>query len=182
MERALTEDVFLAQFDNERKRLEKAILMLYAAQQVAYAYRRLKALKVELTMDFMFEVETLTSALVTAYGRLFTETEGVTKLNEAKVPDMLKPVHDELMALRHKRHAHHGDHPTVGTAIDYDVQDDRVDLNFTINMTLCLGAPRHWEDLVDWVNGYVSDAVHGQLVHLTNISGRTWVWREPPED
>ena len=178
----MSNDEFLAQFDRERKRLERAILMMNAAQQVAYAYGRLKSLEVELTMEFMLEVETLTSALVTAYGRLFTETTGVTKLTRAQVPERLQPIHDELMDLRHKRHAHHGDHETVGTAIDYDVQPDRVDVKFTINMTLCLGAPRHWEDLVDWVNAHVSDTVHAQLAHLTKVSGRTWAWPGPPDD
>ena len=131
---------FLDAHSDAIQRFERLVPTLNAAQQVKYAYYRLKGLQVELTMDFMLEVETLTSALVTAYGRLFAETDGTTKLRPDQVPDELKDTHRELIDLRNKRHAHHGAHHSVETEMRYSVYDDRVDVKISMNMVMCLGA------------------------------------------
>ena len=160
------------------------VLNTITVSQIQYAYSRLKELRADLgmDMDFMLEVETLTSAFVTAYGKLYSETTGTTKLRSSNIPEDLRKTHDEIMTLRHERYAHNGAHSSISPTLEFKVTDDAVEMSMAIGMTMCLGAPEHWEALIDWHEKIVVETVRKQLAHLSKETGRLWSWAKysPP--
>ncbi|HEU4839283.1 MAG TPA: hypothetical protein VFS88_07730 [Micavibrio sp.] len=101
----------------ELARLEKMVRIMYSMTHVRHFYYRLSQAEVEITNEFMMDVEAYTTALIISYGRIFTETEGVTKLSADSVPANLKDIHSQIMNLRHSRYAHHGDHDSIKTEL-----------------------------------------------------------------
>jgi hypothetical protein len=161
-------------------RLRKMVKNTTTVSEIRHAYERLKEMKPEMAIEFVFDVECLTAALVVAYGRLFSETHGTTKLSSNDIPKDLLSVHEELMKLRHAKYAHHGSHHFVDGAVVLLIEEKSVDMRMDMNLTICLGAPAHWEPLIEWLEKHVYELITTQLDYLTKTTGRKWFWAPQP--
>lgn len=161
-------------FSSEIERLDKMALNIFAINNIQYIYNRLNKINIEMTMEFFMEVETLTTSLVVAYGRLFGQTTGTTKLNPKIIPPNLRPIHDELLDYRNSRYAHHGDHDTIDTGIELLFDGKQVTVNPKMEIGFWVSASKNWAPLFPWLNEYIFNSMNKQLEHLTKISGVTW--------
>lgn len=164
-------------------RIDRMTSNLISMNIVDFAYSKLARLKVDLTMEFLLEVEALTGGLVTAYGRMFTGAEGATKLKDNIFPPERAATHQMLMDLRHRRYAHHGAHPSISSAIELELDTKGVLLQQSYRVTMCLGAPPEWAPHFKFLREHLSDALEQQLAHLSRKTGLQWRMEggPPPE-
>lgn len=149
----------------------------FSFAKVSFIYSRLKRMgpwKTEdLTMDLIFEIDMMQSALVTEYARVFTT--GVRQVSRKKVPKHLRPTHDAIIQLRNKRYAHDDSHPSVRNSGDIRIEGEKVIFEPGANLKMALGAPREWEELISWLGEYVYEQGQQQLKRLSEKTGYEWV-------
>ena len=162
------------------ERLNQMSRNILTMNAVEYAYTRLMALKFEATMEFFLEVEALTTGLVVSYGRMFTGSDGTTKLKESKIPGDLRATHKELMELRHKRHAHHGAHPLMSSKVTLIPESNGVVLNHQMQIGFWVGAAKHWGPFFEWLRGFIYEMINDLLRHISEKSGVTWRMAQGP--
>jgi len=132
-------------------------------------------------MEFFLELDALHSAIVMAYGRVFSG--GVRRVSERKVPGHLRSVHDQMMALRQQRYGHNGEHDTLRAELELEVQGNEILVHPRMVMGMALGAPPEWKPLLRWLNEYCHEQVQSHLSALSRKTGKTWVYPEgPPPD
>ncbi|MDV7141478.1 hypothetical protein R3X27_02160 [Tropicimonas sp. TH_r6] len=160
------------------ERLGKAIRTGFAATQVSFMYYRLKSMGPwsadDITMELLFEIEAMTTALVISYGRLFASSDGTTRISRSKIPMELRSHHDDIMELRNKRYAHHDSHHSVASMGDITFQDGRFHFAGSMRVGMHFGAPREWEPLVTWLGEYLVEQQNRQLRRLSELTGHEW--------
>ena len=73
-------DAFLENYQSDLDRLRRLLRSMHSVSDIRYTYYYLSNLKPDTTHEFIMHVEVITTGLVVGYGRLFTASEGVTKL------------------------------------------------------------------------------------------------------
>ena len=95
-------------------RLRKTITNLTTMKHVLYFFRKLKHMKVDditsVNEDWVMVKEAYFTTISVSYGRLFAQSKGARVLKKTLIPNHLCGAHDEVIALRNERYAHHGDH------------------------------------------------------------------------
>lgn len=169
------------EYANDIARLNRMTNNIYSLNVAEYAFERLAALPpTPNSMEFMLEVEALTTGLVTSYARLFTSSEGSIKLKDDIVPDHLRPVHDEIMEFRNRRYAHHGAHPSMTTSTALTAEGLDIVLEQQMSFEFRVGVARHWGPLIVWLRGYLHDRSQAELQYLSRKSGFVWRMRQGP--
>lgn len=157
-------------------RIKDNIRNVQSSVEVLYLYNKLRKMgpwvAEDITMDFIFDNDALHSALVMAYGRIFTT--GPRKIARKKVPIELRPIHDELIDLRNKRYAHNDRHESVETLLDFEFDGSTIILKTGLSLQIVFGAPEHWKQLFDWLNIYLHDQLESQLKRLSDETGYKW--------
>ena len=161
-------------------RLKRMLRNMHSVSDIRFIYSYLSSLEVEVTHEFIMLSEALTTSLVVGYGRLFTQADGTTKLNADSIPKDLRPIHDEIMRLRHERYAHHGAHNSVKTKIDIKFDDTSIVVNSHLELKMCLGAPKEWGPLFEWIDRFMYETSKEQLDYLTEKSGVEWKMPDGP--
>ncbi len=165
---------FLAKYQPDLERLQRLFKSIHSVSDIRYTYNYLTTLPVETTHEFIMHVEAVTTGLVIGYGRLFTASDGTTKLNEDAVPDDLRQIHNAIMSLRHERYAHHGAHDSIETQLHIEFDGTSFILKPELDIIFCLGAPIEWAPLFKWLDEYMFDALQKQIDRLSKISGIEW--------
>ena len=158
------------------QRLQDDVRNVQSSVEIQYLYNKLKRMgpwsPEELNIELIMDIDSLHSAIVVAYGRIFTD--GPRRVSKSKIPSDLRHIHHELYELRNKRYAHNDEHASIATHLDIDFDGEKVLLKtgYTLNMTL--GAPASWEPLFEWLNQYLKTQIDKQLAALTVITGYKW--------
>ena len=78
------------------------------------------------------------------------------------------------MSLRHERYAHHGAHDSIQTELDVEFDGTSFILKPQLHFKLCLGAPKEWAPLFQWLDEQMFESLKKQLDRLSKISGVEW--------
>lgn len=158
-------------------RLAQDVQNGYSFAKVSFIYGRLKRLgpwmQEDLTMELIFEIDMMQSALAIAYARVFVG--GSRKIGRDKVPVDLRSAHDAIMELRNKRYAHDDNHASVDNFANMQMNGKQVTLAPGSNLLMCLGAPPEWEAPIKWLGEYLVEQSQKQLQRLTDNTGLEWV-------
>lgn len=116
---------------SEIQRIQNDIRNVHSCVEVQYLYNKLRKMGPwdanDLTIEVFLENDALHSALVAAYGRIFTK--GLRRIARKKVPFELRPIHEALLVLRNKRYAHSDSHESIETSFDLDFDGKTIFLN-----------------------------------------------------
>ncbi len=137
----------------------------------------------ELDIEFILENDALTCAVVMAYARMFTSSNGATRFDKNVVPEPLRSIHEEIMELRHKRYAHHDDdHVSIEKQIEVDFDGEKFIVRPKTSLQITFGAPLHWEPLFDWLGKHLYDQIQDKVEKLTRKTGYDWAFLDgnPP--
>lgn len=169
------------EYANDIARLNRMTNNIFSLNVAEYAFDRLSALPpTPNSMEFMLEVEALTTGLVTSYARLFTSSDGSIKLKDDIVPGHLRPVHDEMMDFRNRRYAHHGAHPSITTSTTLSAEGQEIVLDQQMSFEFRVGVAAHWGPLIAWLREYLHDRIQSELQYLSSKSGFVWRMRQGP--
>ncbi|AGI68220.1 hypothetical protein OAN307_c26310 [Octadecabacter antarcticus 307] len=175
-------EALLQEHSEDIARLRDSTANGYAFSIVSFIYSRLKEMgpwkPEDFTLEVLFEIDMHQSALVISYGRMFAD--GSRKISSKKIPAELQATHQEIMDLRNTRYAHNGDHETISVKTELEIDGKAVTVKDTLNSTMCLGAPQHWEPLIDWVGGYLVDQSRKERARLTEKTGLNWKGQDGP--
>lgn len=161
-------------------RLRRMVPNMLAVSSIRFIYDRLSKMEPSVSVEFMFEVDALTSAIATSYGRLFTQTTGVTKLNESIIPSHLRSIHDQVMSLRHERYAHHGDHNSLKTLLCVEWDGTKFAVVPQMLIGMWFGASKDWAPLFAWMDSYLFQQVQRHTDHLAKVTGQPWAFADGP--
>jgi hypothetical protein len=174
-------DEVLAEHDHLIKGLEKMILNMNAVHNIRYWYWCLSNFpKSQNLHEDMMKMDTFTTSIIISYGRLFGDGDGATKLRKDKVPESVRHVHDDIINLRHGRYAHHGEHETIKTRLGIQANGSSIFVNPGINFLVCLGAPKEWAPLFQWLDKYMYEILYKRLDLLTKKTGIEWKIQDGP--
>ena len=164
-------------------RLRKTITNLTTMKHVLYFLRKLEKMKVDdistVTEDWMMETDAYLTTITVSYGRLFAESKGVRVLKKKLIPKHLLDAHDEVIALRNQRYAHHGHHVTTAPELEVVVSEKEVYPRLHWRSNMPNGAPPSWNDLFTWVDGFLKASFQKQMAHMSQTTGKKWVPFEP---
>lgn len=167
----------VAQYKLELDQLEKLTKAMYTISEIRYILVRWKQLwpwkPQDLTQDEIHEIIVLQTALIVAYGRLFSQSDG-TMLDKNDVPEGLKGTHDELIELRNKRIAHHDKHDSIYPEMRFEFDGNTFTVKPLLTMQMPLGSPEKTESLVDWIKGKMLKKSAKILQRLNNESRYKW--------
>ena len=163
-------------------RLAQDVQNGYSFSKVSFIYWRLQNLgpwkPEDFTMELIFEIDMMQAALAVEYSRVFAG--GSRKVGRDKVPEHLRSVHDAIIELRNKRYAHDDNHASVKNSINIQIEGERVTIVPGAELKMCLGAPPEWEELINWLGGYLVEQTEKQLKRLTETTGLEWVQPKGP--
>lgn len=173
---------FLKQYEDEIERLLLDVNNGYSFSKVTYIYSRLKKMgpwqPSDFTMEMFLEIDMMHAGIAVTYGRIFSD--GARKVSRNKVPSHLRPIHDQIIELRNQRYAHNDEHDSIELQASFELDGEKVIMRSHINMQTVLGAPAEWQELFDWLGGYLFDQSRKQLARLTELSGKEWWQPEGP--
>ncbi|MEL6828234.1 MAG: hypothetical protein AAFN91_18455 [Pseudomonadota bacterium] len=165
------------------ERLRKTITNLTTTHHVLYFFEKLEHMKVEdftsVTEDWMMEMEAYLTTISVSYGRLFAESKGARVLKKKLIPKHLQEAHDEVIALRNERYAHHGDHITTAPELELLVNEKEVLTHLHWRSNMPNGAPLSWKDLFLWADNFLKASFQKQMAYMSQTSGKEWVPFEP---
>src|SRR6218665_3121659 len=163
------------------ERLDKMVLNMYSVANIRYWYWCLSNFKVSPNIhEDIMKMDALTTSIVISYGRLFGQGTGTTVLNKAILPVELTPIHDAIIDLRNGRYAHHGDHETINTQINIEFNGSSFVITPSMQFVFCLGAPKEWKPLFEWLDAHMHETIHKQLDFLTRTTGIQWEFPDGP--
>jgi hypothetical protein len=152
-------------------------------RHVLYFSERLEQMKVDdttsATIEWAIDMEAYLTTISVSYGQLFVESKGARVLKKKLIPKHLWGTHDEVIALRNERYAHHGDHITTEPALEFFVYESEVFTKLHWRSNIPNGTPPNWKDLFLWVNGFLKESFQKQMAYMSQASGKEWVLFEP---
>jgi hypothetical protein len=130
--------------------------------------------------DDILKMEAFTTSIVISYGRIFGSGAESNKLKEKIIPENLFPVHKEIIDLRNGRYAHHGEHSFFEKCTDITYVDYAFVINPKIEVGFWFGISKKWEELFEWLDGYMYDTMHKTLLSLSDKTGVEWKFPNGP--
>ena len=125
------------------------------------------------------DAEAFTTTIVMSYGRLFSESKGAPVFKKKLIPEHLHSTHEEIIALRNERYAHHGNHETTAAAIELFVSETDVEMKLHWWTSIYDGTAPHWGALFDWLNQFLKTSFSKQMKYLSETSGKEWLHFDP---
>lgn len=104
----------------------------------------------------------------------FGESKGTTQLQKSSIPEHLQEIHQNIIDLRHGRYAHHGDHETIETRSEIKFNGSSFIVTPSMQFIFCLGAPKEWAPLFQWLDEHMHEMLHKKLDFLTKQTGIKW--------
>jgi len=164
-------------------RLRKTITNLVTMRNVLYFSEKLEHMKVDditsITKDWTMEMEAFLTAISVSYGRLFAESKGARVLKKKLIPKHLWDAHEEVIALRNERYAHHGDHITTAPELELFVHEKEVLTQLHWRSSMPNGAPPSWKELFLWVDDFLRESFKKQMAYMSQTSGKEWMPFDP---
>lgn len=176
-------EAYLAANNAHIDRFRKTITNLVTIQHVLYFFEKLEHMEVDditsVSKDWTMEMEAYLTTISVSYGRLFAESKGARVLKKKLIPKHLWDVHEEVIALRNERYAHHGDHITTAPELELFVYEHEVITQLHWRSNMPNGAPPSWKELFLWANDFLKDSFQKQMAYMSQTSGKEWVPFDP---
>jgi hypothetical protein len=166
--------------DGDIKKLIRLINAIPTTSSLSYIYHRLRASKFEVTTVAFMEQEMLTTAFIITYARLFASGDGASGIPKGKIPEHLRPMHDELMQLRNKRYAHNGSHGTVTNGIIVNFDDSGFRIQPQMTLDFYVGGRDEWNDLITFIDEYMHERLTKIICRLNEKTGYEWTFPSGP--
>lgn len=163
----------LATVNNELSQLSRLTFSLASVTTLKHIQDRLANHGFEATMEWVFDLEALVTAFVVTYVRLHQGGEESGFARNALPPD-LRAAHDEIIELRNKRFAHSGGHHSVSDAMEITHDKEGFVVKMGLNMTIQVGGPPVWKDLVDVLEAIFAERMDKLLKRLAERTGVSW--------
>lgn len=172
----------LVSVDNELSSLSRLSSSLVTLVTLKHIQSRLTTYRFSATMDAILELDMLTTAFVITYARLH-EGGGGSGFGREKLPEHLRPIHDDILVLRNKRFAHNDGHHSIADAMEIGFSDGRFEIKLGLQLGFHVGGPREWPELVEFIDELMADRMEKLRVRLEAKTGRPWKLPEgpPPE-
>lgn len=181
MRRAQANDVLQAA-DEDIKNFIRLANAFQTTVSLSYMYQRLRAVEFGKTADWFMENETLTTAFVVTYARLFASGSGGGGISKGQMPAHLRGVHDDIIDIRNKRYAHNDGHKSIETGARIFVdEDERYQIELQLNVGFYMGGRNEWADLVTFLHAHLYGRIQKILKRLKEKTGREWVFPTGPE-
>ena len=143
--------------DKDIQGLIRLINAIPTTNSLSYIYHRLRTSKFEATTEAMMEQETLTTAFIVTYARLFASGDGASGISKGSIPAHLRPVHDDIIQLRNKRYVHNGSHETVNSGIMIDFDDSGFRIQLQMRLGFYVGGRNEWEELITFIDAHMHE-------------------------
>ncbi|WP_321363857.1 hypothetical protein [uncultured Celeribacter sp.] len=160
--------------------LHRLVRAIPTTSSLSYIYHRLRKTKLEPSNEWFMEQETLTTAFIVTYARLFAGGKGARRLDKSVLPDHLKPIHQEIIDLRNERYAHNDGHQSIGSRLQIDFDDDGFEVSVQSNLGLFIGGRDEWKELITFIDAYMHEQLMKVLNRLTEKTGYPWAFPEGP--
>ncbi|RKF37661.1 hypothetical protein BCY89_27675 [Sphingobacterium siyangense] len=168
-------------YHKQIEKMGKMILNMYAVSNIRFWYSCLKNFrKSDDQARDLFEMEAFVTSIIVSYGRLFGKGSGSSKLEDDIIRPDLRSVHEKLINLRHAKYAHHGELSAFYKDLQLEYIDNTFIINPKIEIEFCLGAPKEWEPLFEYLSNYMYDFIHNILNKLTEETGIQWKFPHGP--
>lgn len=162
-------------YEPDIERLKKMLLNIHSVACIRFWYWRLdNFVKSPHIHEDLMTMDALTTSIVMSYGRLFSSGNGSTKLSNNIIPPSFKLVHQLIINLRNTKYAHHGGHESIESKMEIDFQGESINVIPNFEILVCLGAPKEWGPLLEWLDTYMHETVTKQLALLTEKTGIEW--------
>lgn len=152
-------------------RISKSFHTLVALKHVQ---KRLAEYKFAMTADAILDLDILTTAFVITYIRLHHGENGSSGFSRNDLPEKFREIHDQILELRNKRFAHHGEHHSVSHAMKIEVENDRFEIKFSLNLGYYIGGAKEWHELVVYLEEMIVDKLKDLTTKLKQKTGREW--------
>lgn len=171
----------LSKHSKQIRQLNKMLLNIYTISNIRFWYSCLANFRKseDISKDIL-QMEAFTTSIVISYGRIFSGGTGTTTLNDKIIPGFLIPIHQEIIDLRHGKYAHHGEHSFFEKNIEVSYIDNSFTITPKIEVEFCLGAPKKWAKLFEWLDAYMYDTVQNTLLYLSSSTGVEWKFPNGP--
>lgn len=160
--------------DDDLRNLIRLANAIPTTSSLSYIFRRLREIEFDLRTESFLENETLTTAFVVTYCRLFASGSRGSGVSRKQLPVHLREVHDDLLEVRNQRYAHMGSHPSIGSSLQIDFDDEGVRVGLQMSLGMYVGGRDEWEELVVFIDGLMHDRLHKLLKRLTDKTGLEW--------
>lgn len=147
---------------------------------LSYIYHRLRTSKFEATIEALMEQETLTTAFIVTYARLFASGDGASGVSRRSIPVHLRPVHDQIIQLRNKRYAHNGSHETVSSGIMMDFDGSGFQIQMQMSLGFYVGGRNEWQELITFIDAHMHERLTNILRRLKEKTGYEWAFPSGP--
>jgi len=162
-------------YQPEIDRLNKMLLNIHSVACIRYWYWRLgNFVQSPYLHEDLMMMDSLTTSIVMSYGRLFSSGNGSTKLSYNIIPPAFELVHDDIIKLRNTKYAHHGGHESIDSKLEIDFKAECISVIPNLEIIVCLGAPKEWGPLLEWLDTYMYETIAKQLSLLTEKTGIEW--------
>ena len=166
--------------DKDIQHLIRLINAIPTTASLSYIYHRLRTSKFEATAEALMEQETLTTAFIVTYARLFVSRDGASGISKNSIPVHLRPVHDEIMHLRNKRYAHNDSNKTVHSSVTIDFDDRGFQVKIQMSLGLYIGGRNEWQELITFIDAHMHDRLKKILCRLKKKTGYEWTFPSGP--
>lgn len=166
--------------DKDIQHLMRLINAVPTTSSLSYIYHRLRTAEPSLTMEAVMEQETLTTAFVVTYSRLFNNGKGVSGLTRKKLPGHLRNIHDDLIEVRNERYAHNGGHKSLGSGIQILFDGEKFSIDTQLSIGFYWGGRNEWRELISFIDAYMHEQLYKILDRLKGKTGYEWEYPTGP--
>jgi hypothetical protein len=162
--------------DRDLQNLVRLASAVQATTTLGYIYHRLRTATFDETMAAVMEQETLTTAFVVTYSRLFVSRNGGGGVSRDQIPGHLRSIHDDIIEIRHKRYAHHGGHESIDTGLQIDFDDAQFRVSLQMSFGFYVGGRNEWKELVIFLDALMHERLYKILGRLKDKTGYEWTF------
>ena len=158
------------------KSIEKMALNYYSLYSIRYWYSLLSNYPISgFTIEDLLQIDALTASISVAYGRLFGKAKaGTTKLDDDILPEMYLSAHNEIINLRHRKYAHHGEDSALSKSVNPEYINGKFTIELNVEVGFYFGAAKHWAPLLAWLDEYMNETLRKNIDSLTKKTGYVW--------
>ncbi len=101
-------------------------------------------------------------------------------VSRKSLPANLRVVHDQIIALRHKRYAHNAGHDSLKSGMVIGFNEDEFSVSMNFNMGFHVGGALEWDPLVEFLDNLMVERLQKLLNRLSKKTGRKWGFTTGP--
>jgi hypothetical protein len=162
-------------YQSEIDRLNRMLLNIHSVACIRYWYWRLgNVVQSSYIHEDLMMMDALTTSIVMSYGRLFSSGSGSTKLSNRIIPREFKLLHEDIIRLRNTKYAHHGGHESIDSKLELVFKGECISVIPNLEIIVCLGAPKEWGALFEWLDTHMHETIAKQLSLITEKTGIEW--------